>query len=84
MGAIYARLYGGCLLLIALVTGRAAASASSPVRRFVAQAMLFQQLLGGAISLAFPFALVRWFSLGTFAVFGIGYAWILFLRGEDV
>ena len=84
VGAIYARLYGGCLILIAVLTWTARVSPSSPARRLVVVAMLIQQILGALISLTFPFPFAKWFSLVFFVVFAIAYAYILIFRPQEI
>ncbi len=84
-GKIFARLYGGCLVLVAHTAFRAQLAFSFYARELALWVLLVQQLLGLLISLTFvAFPAAFWLSFLLFLVFAIGYLYILLLRPSDI
>jgi hypothetical protein len=85
-GEIFARLYAGCLVLIAHTTFLASLSFSYYARHLVLWVMLIQQILGIFLCVVYfaGYATVFYFALALFVVFAIAYLFILVLRPGDI
>jgi len=85
-GAAFAQLYGAAILLVAIVTWRAASMTSTDARRTIALSMFVYESLGAVIGLALNFpghAIGKWLTVVTYLAFALAYAYLLFIAHAE-
>jgi hypothetical protein len=81
-----ARLFGGSLLLLALISWGASTLESQPARRMIARALLISEALGLILALIGQLQGVwgplGWSTVVVYLLFTLGYAYFLFVQPE--
>jgi hypothetical protein len=81
-----ARLFGGSLLLLALISWGASTLESQPARRMIARALLISEALGLILALIGQLQGVwgplGWSTVVVYLIFALGYAYFLFVQPE--
>jgi hypothetical protein len=80
----FARLYGVCLVGVAVVTWLGRGSPSKYARRLVVTAMFILQIVGLVVAFTIHYPTAKSLSIFFFGLFALLYLYVLLLRQSDI